>query len=234
MTAIDGHGTTEATWMGWDAMATWPSIDPAGIEQPVVVAPHPDDEILGIGGLLALLGHADIVAVTDGESSHPASDERTRSELGRLRPVETEAALAALGGSYSVRRLGHPDGGIDETALADTLTGLLTPGSDCIATWRGDGHPDHEAVGRAAATACAATGARLWEYPVWMWHWAVPSDPRVDWHRARTVRLPPAVLAAKVTAIGQFTSQITPIGGVTILPPHVLARFHRSVEVVFG
>ena len=63
------------------------------------------------------------------------------------------------------------------------------PGTWCAATWRGDGHPDHEAVGRAAATAVERTGAVLVEYPVWMWHWALPGDPDVPWYRAHTVPL---------------------------------------------
>ena len=56
------------------------------------------------------------------------------------------------------------------------LTDLLSPDTWCAATWRGDGHPDHDAVGRAAATACDAVGCRLLEYPVWMWHWARPGE----------------------------------------------------------
>ncbi|MDQ6896829.1 MAG: hypothetical protein M3171_09545, partial [Actinomycetota bacterium] len=42
-----------------------------------------------------------------------------------------------------------------------------------------------------AARACAHTGARLVEYPVWMWHWAAPLDPAVSWQRVRRHRLPP-------------------------------------------
>jgi LmbE family N-acetylglucosaminyl deacetylase len=230
VTEINGPGTTESVWA---ALPPLPPVDLAGVERPLVVAPHPDDEILGVGGLLALIGAADIVAVTDGEASHPHADPRTRSDLAQRRPAETDAALGALGGSHTVRRLCHPDGGIDEARLTATLRGLLQPRRVCIATWRGDGHPDHEAAGRAAVAACAATGARLWEYPIWMWHWATPDDPRVEWRRARQVPLPPHVIAAKRAAIAEFTTQIIPVEGVTILPAHVLARFHRPFEVVF-
>jgi LmbE family N-acetylglucosaminyl deacetylase len=230
VTAIDGAGTTETEW---GALPPLPPLNLTGLDRPLVVAPHPDDEILGIGGLLALIGGADIIAVTDGEASHPHADPRIRADLAERRPVETEAALTALGGRHTVRRLRHPDGGIDEAQLTDVLRDLLQPGQVCIATWRGDGHPDHEAVGRAAAGACAAAGAQLWEYPIWMWHWATPDHPRVDWHRARQVNLPPPVIASKRAAIAEFTSQITPIDGVTILPEHVLARFHRPFEVLF-
>ncbi|MFI5936990.1 PIG-L deacetylase family protein [Actinoplanes sp. NPDC051494] len=237
--AIDGRGTTEADWTGWGAMAHWPGLplDPPG--PPLVVAPHPDDEILGVAGLMATLGAADLVAVTDGEASHPGSTVHTRAELARIRRAETTDALSRLGlGSSAVHRLAQPDGGIDEDAVTEALTGLLTPGRWCLATWREDGHPDHETVGRAAARACAATGARLLEYPIWTWHWAAPADPLVPWHRAHRIDLSPAARAAKAAAIAAFPSQIAALGpaeaDAAILPPHVLARFARPFEVVFA
>lgn len=75
--------------------------------------------------------------------------------------------------------LGLPDGRLTdhEDRIAESLAEILrgaAPGTRCAATWRGDGHPDHEAVGRAAAEACARTDVELLEYPVWMWHWAHP------------------------------------------------------------
>jgi LmbE family N-acetylglucosaminyl deacetylase len=115
---------------------------------------------------------------------------------------------------------------------------VLTPGRWCLATWRFDGHPDHEAVGRAAAKACAETGARVLEYPIWTWHWAAPDDPEVPWHRARRIELPPAARTAKDAAIAAFPSQTAPLGpaaaDAAILPPHVPARFARPFEVVFA
>jgi hypothetical protein len=50
---------------------------------------------------------------------------------------------------------------------------------------RGDGHPDHEAVGRAARSAARRTDAILLEYPIWMWHWAFTDDFAVSWSRAQ-------------------------------------------------
>jgi LmbE family N-acetylglucosaminyl deacetylase len=118
------------------------------------------------------------------------------------------------------------------------LTALLSPGRWCLSTWRGDGHPDHEAVGRAAARACTTTGARLLEYPIWMWHWAQPGDRDVPWERAYRIDLPAASIAAKAAAITAFRSQIAPLGpaeaDAAILPPHVLARFTRPFETVFA
>jgi LmbE family N-acetylglucosaminyl deacetylase len=238
VTEIAGTGTDEARWRAWPALGALPALDLAGSGPPLIVAPHPDDEILGVAGLMAMLGAADLVAVTDGEASHPDSTVHTRAELAAIRRDETREALDRLGvGASAVHRLGQPDGGIDEAAVTVALAGHLTPGRWCLATWRADGHPDHEAVGRAAAAACAATGAVLLEYPIWAWHWAGPGDDRVPWQRARRIDLTPAAMAAKAAAIEAFPSQIRPLGpaeaDAAILPPHVLARFARPFEVVF-
>lgn len=239
VTPIEGAGTTEATWLAWPAVDRWPALPLDAADPPLVVAPHPDDEVLGVGGLLAMIGSADIVAVTDGEASHPASTVHLPEELAAIRRDETDAALDRLGlDPVLVHRLGQPDGGIDETALTDALAPLLWRGRWCFATWRGDGHPDHEAVGRAAAAACAEAGARLLEYPVWMWHWASPDDPSVPWDRARRVELAPPVRACKAAAIGEFRSQIEPLGpapaDAPVLPPPVWARFRRPFETVLA
>jgi LmbE family N-acetylglucosaminyl deacetylase len=239
VTAIAGEGTAEARWQAWPAPHDWPALELNPGLPPIVVAPHPDDEILGVAGLLTMLGAGELVAVTDGEASHPGSSVHTPASLTALRRSETTAALARLGlAGAPVHRLGQPDGGIDEDALTAALTPLLSPGRWCLATWRGDGHPDHEATGRAAARACERTGARLLEYPIWTWHWAEPDDPRVPWDRARRVPLTAAARAAKTAAVEAFASQIHPLGpdpaDAAILPPHVLARFARPFEVVFG
>jgi LmbE family N-acetylglucosaminyl deacetylase len=235
---VIAEGTSEASWRAWPSWRAWAALtlDPA--TPPLVVAPHPDDEILGVAGLMAMLGRADLAAVTDGEASHPGSTVHTPAALATIRRAETAEALARLGlAGATVHRLGQPDGAIDEDAVTARLTPLLSPGRWCLATWRGDGHPDHEAVGRAAARACAATGARLLEYPIWMWHWARPDDADVPWDRARRVDLTPAAAAAKQAAIEAFPSQIAPLGpadeDAAILPSHVLERFARRFETIF-
>lgn len=240
---VVGVGTLEAEWAAWPVLAALPTLSGLPVRgagpglAPLVVAPHPDDEVLGAGGLLALAG-GDVVAVTDGEASHPGSTVFGALELAAARRGETRAALTALGRPGTrVHHLGHPDGSVDEALLTEQLGALLTAGRWCVTTWRADGHPDHEATGRAAAAACVATGARLVEYPVWTWHWARPEDPRVPWSRARRLPLDAPTRAAKSAAVDCFTTQVRPIGPDTadapVLPAHVLARFARPFEVFF-
>jgi LmbE family N-acetylglucosaminyl deacetylase len=232
VTAIEGLGTSEDIWQAWPQLGRWPELDVTQSIAPLVVAPHPDDEVLGVGGTMALQGSVTLVAVTNGEASHPG----TAVDLAAIRPLETEEALRRLHiPAVRMVRLGHPDGGIEQSTLANQLTKMLAPGQWCFATWRGDGHPDHETVGRAAAQACDRTGARLLEYPVWMWHWGTPADYRVPWHRAVRVSLPPAVARAKRDAVAAFRSQVEPLGpDAAILPPDALRRLLREWEVLLG
>ena len=108
-------------------------------------------------------------------------------------------------------------------------------GSWCAATWRGDGHPDHEVVGLAAAAAAELVGARLLEYPVWMWHWAHPDDEDVPWQRMATIPLDPAASARKRNALRAFRSQLTAFGSEfdPVVPLFAVQRLLRLGEVVF-
>jgi LmbE family N-acetylglucosaminyl deacetylase len=104
-----------------------------------------------------------------------------------------------------------------------------------VGTAVGD-HHDHEAVGRAAVAAGESLGVPVWQYPVWTWHWAAPGDPRVPWHTAHRVDLPPAVRAAKRAAVARFVTQVAPLGPAeadrAVLSPEVLAHFDRDREVL--
>ncbi|MFQ6395582.1 PIG-L deacetylase family protein [Nocardia sp. KC 131] len=237
-------GTPDDVWAPWRHRR--PELSLAGWRHLVVVAAHPDDEILGVGGLIALARSRDlpvtVITVTDGEASHPGSPTYSPTELADLRVEESRRAAAELGVEPPIRlRIG--DGAVvaHEAAVTDALAEILAAcgrtGGWCATTWRRDGHPDHEAVGRAAAVACAGTATRLLEFPVWMWHWATPAHPVVRVTRARMLMLPEAVINAKARAIAHFRSQISALSedpaDQPILPPHLLARFTGATETFF-
>ena len=58
----------------------------------VIIAPRPDDEILGCGGLLQLLAREHrqvlLISVTDGSASHPTSSYWTPERLSIARPTQ--------------------------------------------------------------------------------------------------------------------------------------------------
>lgn len=241
---IDARGTSERSWREWGALERLPFLDLSGVAHVVVVAPHPDDETLGFGGGLALLAAqgttVTVVAVTDGEGSHPGSHALSRAGLIAARAAERGRALSCLGArGVEILRLGLPDGDVaaHEDELAERLADLCAEADLCVASWEGDLHPDHEATGRAARAAVRALDTRLLTYPVWMWHWASPGDDAVPWSRAHRIDLTPDVLRAKEGAVGSFTTQIAPVGALpedrAVLTPDMLAHFSRDHEVVF-
>jgi len=258
---IRGEGTAEAEWSAWPGLAQLPRIDartlvPRGARA-VVVAPHPDDEVLSVGGLLAQLGDGGhegdegdedndgdhgarvaVIAVTDGTASHVGSTEWPVERLARQRPRESRLALRRLGLSVKPVRLGLPDGGVaaQRGTLAARLVSLLRPRDVVFTTWRGDGHPDHEATGQACALAAASAGARLVEVPVWGWHWARPGDARMPWRHAVRVDLDEDAVRRKRAAVQAFASQLrrdASTGAGPVLRSTTVARAQRPYEVMF-
>jgi LmbE family N-acetylglucosaminyl deacetylase len=204
----------------------------------VVVAAHPDDEILGVGGTIAILAAAGVrlrlVAVTDGEASHPGADPMV---IARTRTAESATALDLLGAhDIEVVRLRFPDTGLAacEERLSAVLREQCAGFGVCLAPWAADAHADHEAAGRAAWRAGRLGGAQVLTYPIWMWHWAKPGDRRVPWHRACQVRLPAGAAARKRDATGVFASQLADRGpdAGPVLPAGIVAHFTRPEEVL--
>jgi LmbE family N-acetylglucosaminyl deacetylase len=233
---IQSPGTSEMSWSRWPELLQSPVLDAAAWTSAVILAAHPDDEVLGAGGVISLLASAGarlrLVAVTDGEASHPGHGDP--AALARRRSRERAAALLALGAAaVEVVRLGLPDSALAsrDREIVAALRDLVSGFAACLAPWQGDVHADHEAVGRAAGQ----VATRVFSYPVWMWHWARPADPRVPWHQAVRVPLPPVVANRKRTAIGCFASQLEPRarGAEPVLPAGFVDHFTRDYEVLF-
>lgn len=243
---IEGQGTPESRWQAWFAQRQPVplALDELlqGRSRIVIVAPHPDDEILGCASLLRRCAQQGlpclVISVTDGGASHPGSTLWPPQRLACARVQESHQALALLAPAAQVVRLSLPDGHIADHAaqLLQQLQSLLRPSDALLCTWREDGHPDHEATGQACATVAEHTGCRLVELPIWAWHWAEPGDTRVPWHRAAAIALSPGELALKRQALSCFRSQLLPdpsTGRDAILPPWATQRLLRPFEVVF-
>jgi LmbE family N-acetylglucosaminyl deacetylase len=236
-------GTPVPVWLAALAREGLPPLDLAGCAGLVVIAPHPDDETLGLGATIAQLVASgvdvQVVSVSDGGAARPGASLSGRLRLETTRRHELRRATSILGVPAPMT-LGLPDGQLaeHENRLTDLLVEILNdvaPQTWCAATWRGDGHPDHEAVGRAAAAACAHAGVALLEYPVWMWHWASPADPGVPWDRAHSASVSDWALGRKRRAAQCFRSQL--VAGTAdpgpVLPAFVLQRLLAVGEVLF-
>jgi LmbE family N-acetylglucosaminyl deacetylase len=154
----------------------------------LVVAPHPDDETIGCGGLIqrarALGTPVAIDILTDGSLSHPRSRAFDRARLAALRETEALSAAADLGvdgGAVTFWR--EPDSALTKTdglvarmrrRIAETRAGAI------FVTWVDDPHCDHEAAFDlvVAAASGLATPPRVFAYPVWSWTVDTPRHAR--------------------------------------------------------
>lgn len=235
-------GPSAAAWAASPCVAALHRLELQAWDHVVVVAPHPDDEVLGAGGLVqevAARGAAvEVLAVTDGDAAHGPGGPADRAALGRRRSDEALIALTRLGiAGVRRHRLAIPDGEVGgaRRRLATALATRLGAGSLCVAPWAGDGHPDHQAVGEVAVDVAATVGASLLGYLVWAWHWADPAGGDVPWSACRRLDLTPRQRARKRWATGAFASQtrvpVAAAGGLAVLPPPVLRRFWQPWEV---
>jgi len=160
---------------------------PTGMPQDIVIgralilAPHPDDESLGCGGLIAAscaAGNPPVLAVlTDGAASHPNSILWPPERLRVLREAETLEAAATLGlGPENVHFMRRRDAclavsGQDFLYIVDELRDLAAREgcSTIIAPWVHDPHCDHEAAWIIAAALSQQMGIVLRAYPIWGW-----------------------------------------------------------------
>jgi LmbE family N-acetylglucosaminyl deacetylase len=243
--AIQGSGTTESEWAQSTEWSALPKVNADQIvstdQRCVVIAPHPDDEILPCGGLLSHLaersGRVLIVSVTDGEKSHRAGSKWTTDKLRQVRSRETAEALTCIGNAGAeALRLAFPDGGVRMSAVTRALGTVLKSDDVVLTPWRLDGHPDHEQTTVAILQLRQTTGFRLFEMPIWGWHWSAPNDPQFPWKRCVRLFLSTKALERKRHAIQQFKSQLEvdlDTGMPAVLPRHVLERFWRPWEIFF-
>jgi LmbE family N-acetylglucosaminyl deacetylase len=200
----------------------------------VVVAPHPDDEILGVGGLIAAqrsLGvDVTVIAVTDGENAYP--DAPDAGGLGRLRRCEQTEALRRVGvAEDKIIRLQLPDSSVRGhlPELIERLSPWVSPQSHLLAPWRGDFHPDHEACGIAAENVAHNTGAILSSYFFWTWHHGRPE--LVSSLPLRRFPLDSSAWSDKTDALFCHRSQLFRERGEPVLPRALLGPAERPFEV---
>lgn len=227
-------GTSESVWASLQ-LAAWSPYSGSLL----VISPHPDDETLGAGGLIhvwaAIRGlPVTVLSVTDGEAASPEL-----AGLADIRHEELRKALQVLApsGPIEIIRLRLPDGKVDEygdvleAAIDAAVTSQTTISSHTtiVAPFQQDGHCDHDAAGRAAATVAKRRSVPLAQYPIWAWHQATPSI--FSGRALAQFALTPEAQRAKSLAIAQYTSQLEDRPGGAVVPPHVVHYFRRPHEV---
>jgi len=223
-------GTAESDWLASPRWQSVPHLTVGAVPSVVVIAAHPDDETLGAGGLIARL-HAvgaviTVILATRGERAF-------KRDISAQRLAEFQIAVERLAPRARIVDLALPDAdlGMCAAELRTAITGAAIGAELIIAPWRGDGHGDHSAACEASSSAAVETGARLLEYPIWLWHWAKPNDDTVPWDRFVRLPLDPATRQAKGDALAAYASQTSGVDGeAPIIHSGMLAHFTRSWE----
>ncbi len=213
----------------------------------LVLAPHPDDESLGCGGLIAecaARGRIVHVAVlTDGAMSHPGSTDWPPRRLAMQRGAEIGAATAMLGVPLErLHLLGEPDGdaphdGARFGAAAARLSAIVVANGlkTIVASWGADPHGDHGSAHKLAASVAASAAIRHVAYPIWSWMLddAAEIDPAL-WggkgtrlEMSRHLKLKRRAIAAHRSQRGELVGD-DPAG--FVLPATFLSHFDREWE----
>lgn len=218
----------------------------------LIIAPHPDDEVLGCGGLLA--GRAmdgkrtDILFLTDGEASHGGCCSTPAREVGVARRHLAAIANESLGiPEGRLHFLNGKDGQLPHKGqdgfidLAEKIAEFLKKSAPeaVFCPHPFEGWSDHiaaEELTRAALKMLAPDPVpRLYHYCVWFWY-SMPLARSwcIDWRRARLLDIT-AQLPRKRQAMRTYLDALAPCGHPWVgkLPPQFLRAFDWDKELFF-
>lgn len=145
------------------------------IDNILIISPHPDDEILGCGGLISRLNSEEkkcyIIFLTQGENSINKIDKK---QLIIERRKLTERAMAISGQTMDrVYFFDYPDGNVSKNHhLAkhlDDMVSQISP-SSIFVTHRFEGWNDHVQANIIATEMAKKMRIPLYEYCVWFWY----------------------------------------------------------------
>jgi LmbE family N-acetylglucosaminyl deacetylase len=176
----------------------------------VVITPHPYEAICAAGGLIWSLAaqgaDVEVLAISDGDCAEPGAIGATAARQPSRRRSHISAAYRRLGVPEVRRRRLQLESGTVSGAQPDVIAALSElvghdcyPGLWCLAPWDRDGHPDHDAVGRAAEVVCRTYHLRLVRYLCAAWDWIQPQD--LPWRDMRQFTLSAGVRARKSAAV---------------------------------
>jgi hypothetical protein len=140
-----------------ESLVAGPPADPGGAV--VVLCAHPCDPVLSVGGWLG--------RQTDREVTFVHTCEEARDHDAMLGGLDELGISDVRVSALSVTDLHRTDDLAAAVADATSTAALV------LAPFADDGHPEHEALGRAAVSACQ-DGTPLWQLPLWAWAAARP------------------------------------------------------------
>lgn len=204
----------------------------------VIVAPHPDDEVIGCAGLIQTLVERGIpphvIILSGGEGSHRGCCDISEGRItAERRHLALEAARVLDIPESHIHFLDFPDDHISkddsETEKLVGLMNMLAPKTVFI-PHSGEVMPDHIHAAEIVRHLMKNEKVSIFEYCVWMWYYNV-------WNfvgrNAYTLKIPHAMHQRKLQAIEQYTIPLAPCGkpwsGVLPQPFLKAAQWNREL-----
>lgn len=177
------------------------------VERVLVIAPHPDDEIFGCGGALALLAgkavQVHVHILTNGAGYAPPAEGEA---IFAVRRRESVGALGRLGADITGGFSGFPDRGLSHNSrVVSCISGLLDQYKPdlVLAPSPWEIHPDHAASARATWSAILQQQVRQDAWPIALLFYEIGSPLRANFLLDIT-----SVWENKSSAMQCFASQL--------------------------
>ena len=181
----------------------------------LIVAPHPDDEAIGCGGLIARLcaegQPPHVVVMTGGGGSLRGYSDMPESEVIKARRNLTLNSAKELGLPKSnIHFLDFVDGHIGDRPESEMrrlkdLIEQLKPDAIFV-PHSGEGWPDHINTRQIILN---FQFPKVYEYCVWMWYYNVWN---LDWKNAFQFRMTDSEHVAKLKAVDAYIKPLAPCG----------------------
>ena len=206
----------------------------------LILAPHPDDEVFGCGGLIARLTaegkRTHIIVMTGGGASHRECCDVAAADVIAARRELTLKAAKELGlSSEYIHFLDFEDGHIgkrpeSEVLKLRSLIATIKPDTVFVPHC-GEGWPDHLAV-RELGLDLVPESTVIFEYCVWMWYYR---QKHLDWSKATKLKMTQKEHSQKLSAITAYTTACAPCGKpwVGVLPKLFVKANSTDTELYF-
>ena len=209
-------------------------------DKTVIIAPHPDDEVIGCAGLIQALVERStpphVIILTGGEGSHRGCCDTSAEDIITARHQLTLDAAATLGLPEShIHCLNYPDGEVAlEHSATESLRELLTQLSPkaLFVPHRGEGWSDHLQAAEITKHLLKGQDVSIYEYCVWMWYYNVW---HLDFKQACVLRMSRAQHQRKLQAMDEYVTPQAPCGKPWsgVLPKPFLKAAKWSKELYF-
>lgn len=209
-------------------------------EDSVIIAPHPDDEVIGCAGLIRTLVERGmpphVLIMTGGGGSHRGCCSTSEEEIIVARRQLAVKALMALGLPMShLHLLDYPDGGISvehsETNKLQKLLSEISPKAIFVPHW-GEEWSDHINTAEIAKECVKEKNTSVYEYCVWLWYFNISN---LDRKNARILKMSRDSYHRKLLALDEYMLPLAPCGKPWsgILPKVFLKAARWNKELYF-